>query len=81
MLGNIDSIDEDLTAGQLDNASHCHRQSRFACTRASHDPHFDARLDHECESSQDKLCRRSILKLDISELDLALIRPLSCSLC
>ena len=76
-LANVDSIDLDVSPGELDDASQRHAESRFAGTGTSHDSNLLTRLDLEAESVQDNLGVGTILELNIIELELSFCRPIS----
>lgn len=74
-LANVDSIDLDVSPGELDDASQRHAESRFAGTGTSHDSDFVPRLDLEGESVQHSLGVGAVLEHNIIELELSFGRP------
>lgn len=76
-LGDVNSINLDVSTGELDNASQGHAEGRFSGTGTSHDSDLVTRLDLEAESVQDSLGVGAILELNIIELELSFGRPIS----
>lgn len=75
-LGDVDSIDLNLSSHQLDDTCQSHANSGFTGSSATHNSNLFTWADLEAELTKHNLSVRAIAQLNILELNLALTRPL-----